>query len=73
MLCIVILLLLMWVVARIGILLTNGEELMTSPLTGWRKSMQHLLYGIGQALCFCMGFHKITKVGEQVNTSTQSI
>ena len=65
-LCCVILLLLMWLFARIGLLGINDETLKTVPHTGWRKSIQNMLYGIGKAVVFCVGFHNVKIIGEQV-------
>ena len=64
--CCVILLLLMWLFARIGLLGINDETLKTVPHTGWRKSIQNMLYGIGKAVVFCVGFHNVKIIGEQV-------
>ena len=65
-LCCIILLLLMWLLARIGLLCINDETLKTVPHSGWRKSLQQMLYGIGKAVVFCCGFHNVSIVGEKV-------
>ena len=56
----------MWLFARIGLLGINDETLKTVPHTGWRKSIQNMLYGIGKAVVFCVGFHNVKIIGEQV-------
>jgi lysophosphatidylcholine acyltransferase/lyso-PAF acetyltransferase len=53
--------------------LTN-EQLKEKPLTGWRKSLKHVLRFFGRAIAFCFGFHKIKKNGiratrDEVNPS----
>ena len=56
----------MWLLARIGLLCINDETLKTVPHSGWRKSLQQMLYGIGKAVVFCCGFHNVSIVGEKV-------
>ena len=72
-LCIIIILILGWILARVGLLGKNDEELMSRPLTGWRKKLQNLLYVLGRAICFCMGIHRVKYVGEQVSNKNDKI
>lgn len=72
-LCCIILLLLMWLLARVGLLCINDETLKTVPHSGWRKSLQQMLYGIGKAVVFCCGFHNVSIVGEKCSYEDAAI
>ena len=65
-LCVMVIILFGWVLARIGLLGTTDEELTNCPLMGWRKKLQRLLYALGEAISFCTGLHNVTTVGEPV-------
>ena len=50
-----------WVLASIGMI---GWD-RTTPVTGWRKSLQKLVGLLGRTSMFCLGFHYVKQTGRQ--------
>ncbi len=55
-----------WLTACIGLIGLRDSRLNEGPLTGWRRTLQNMIYAFGRAMFFCMGIHKVTVKGKQV-------
>jgi uncharacterized membrane protein YuzA (DUF378 family) len=66
MLALLLLIALAGTLSWIGLVGISELDLVTQPLTGWRRRLQKFVYRLGRWGFFCIGIHKLTITGERV-------